>query len=341
LKARIKPGYDQNRQKLSDIVPVSTPFTLFVTPAQVCNFRCNYCTHSLTVDKKKEMGFIQKLQDYDVFLKIAQQAAEFPQKFKRVLLTGLGEPLTNPQIPDMVAELVKLNVADNYEIFTNASLLTQDMSEKLIAAGLTCLRISIQGLTSEKYREVCGANVDFDNLVSNIRYFYENRKSCKVYIKIIDACLENEGEKEKFYEVFGDICDNIFVEHLVNAQPSMAEHYDDGVNNSVTFYGEKAEKREVCPYIFYTLQTDAMGNVFPCPPLGLPMGFSLGNIKDVSLKEIWNGRKLKDLRILHLKKCRNQLDVCGTCDNYMCFTPKEDNLDDSAEEIINRLNAEV
>ncbi|HHT9158330.1 MAG TPA: radical SAM/SPASM domain-containing protein [Candidatus Brocadiaceae bacterium] len=339
MKAKIIPGYDSNRQTLSEIIPIDTPFTLFISPSQTCNFKCVYCSQSMNANQKKQYGFSQKLQDFSLFVRLAHQAAEFPKKFKRVLLTGLGEPLTNPRIAEMVKMLAYLNVAEKYEVFTNASLLTPELSKKLIEAGLTGLRISVQGLTAKKYKEICGVNIDFDTFVERIRFFYQNKGNCTVYIKIIDECLEGEQEREKFFKIFGDICDDIFVENLVKAQPMMGD-YDGKVSNTKTFYGETAEKREVCPYMFYTLQTDSVGNAFPCPPLGLPHSFSLGNIEEKSLMEIWNGEKLKKLRISHLRKNNSKAAVCKQCTCYKAFTPKEDDLDASADVILSRITTD-
>jgi MoaA/NifB/PqqE/SkfB family radical SAM enzyme len=339
MAARISPGYDKCRQKLSEIVPISTPFTLFVTPSQLCNFRCAYCTQSLSGERKEEIDFRSQLLDYGLFLNIAGQASEFPGKFKRVLLTGLGEPLMNPRIPEMVAALRNLGVADHYEVFTNASLLTPRLSDELLHSGLTCLRISIQGVTKRKYEEITGRDVDVEGLIENIAYFFHHRKACRVYLKIMDACLEG-GDEERFFSLFGGICDDIFIEHLVKAQPSMGD-YDGRADNVRTFYGEPSETREVCPYMFYTLQTDAVGNVFPCPPLGLPLKFSLGNVLDTPLFDIWRGERLRRLRLAHLTGRREEIEPCRRCSCYRSFTPQEDNLDGNPEEIIERMIAEA
>jgi MoaA/NifB/PqqE/SkfB family radical SAM enzyme len=338
MKASIVPGYDKCRQQLSELVPLKAPFTLFITPSQLCNFRCGYCTQSLSLECKQRLGFRSELLNYDLFLRLAEQSAEFPGKLKRVLLTGLGEPLTNPRIADMVAVLSKLGVAEKYEIFTNASLLEREVTDRLLSAGLTCLRISVQGTSPQKYKDIAGIDMDFKRFVDNIAYFYRERGDCKVYIKIIDKCLDNEEDKEKFFELFGDVSDYIFVEHLVKAQPSMGD-YGKEADNEYTFYGEDSEVREVCPYMFYTLQTDAHGNVFPCPPLGLPLSFSLGNVRENNLLEIWNGEKLKNLRMAHLSGNRAGIGMCGQCGCYLSFTPKEDNLDNDSKEILKRIRA--
>ena len=336
MKAQIKPGYEQNRVRLADQIPLDTPFTLYITPSQICNFSCNYCTQSWDKKAKEEIGLKMRFLDYDMFLKLVGQATEFPKQFKQILFTGLGEPLLNPATPDMIAELKRLDISEKVEMYTNASLLTHDMTHRLIDAGITRLRISIQGVSAKKYKHMCGVDIDFDDLVSRIRYFYKNRGNTLLYIKIIDFCLDDENDKDRFYNIFGNICDEIFIEHLVLSQPTMRD-YSGRVDESLTLYGEKIIDKAVCPLIFYVLQTDAVGNVFPCTPLGLQQSFSLGNINETTLLDIWHSEKLKNLRIMHLEKKRSRIPVCGSCQNFLCITHDTDNLDRDAEDIVKRI----
>jgi len=336
LKAEIKPGYEQNRVRLAEKIPLDTPFTILITPSQLCNFKCNYCTQSWDHAAKEGIGFKAQLLDYDVFLKLANQMSQFEKPFKQVSFTGLGEPLLNPKLPDMIRHLKELKVGEKIEVYTNASFLTREMTHKLVDAGLTRLRISIQGLSSEKYKQICGVDMNFNELVSNIKYFYDNRKNCKLYIKIIDSCLDNDSDRERFYSLFGDICDEIYIEHLVIAQHSMGD-YSNKVDSSLTLYGEEAVEKEVCPQIFYVLQTDALGNVFPCTPLGLPESFSLGNINKTSLIDIWNGNRLNSLRITHLEKKRYLFQTCDKCPCVFGVTHKSDILDNDCENILKKI----
>lgn len=341
MKAKLKAGYDSNRLLLKDIIPLDTPFTLFIAPTQLCNFKCHFCSHSLSAQKKKEEGFVSKHLEFEIFEKIVEQSKEFPSKYKRILLTGLGEPLMNPKIVEMVKILNDSNVSNNLEIFTNASYLNKEMSDGLIEAGLTKLRISIQGTSAKMYQKYCSTDIDFNELVNNIKYFYnKSRSKCTIYIKIIEEELEDADDKKKFFDIFGSICDEIFVENLVKAQPMMGD-YDNQISTTKTFYGEIAQKREVCPYTFYTLQIDAEGNCFPCPPLSLPKSFSLGNLCDTPLSKIWYGSKHKKLMLSHLIKEETKPEICIKCTNYMCFTPKEDDLDNDKNEIINNITREI
>lgn len=337
MKAKIEPGYDSKRQKLAEIVPLDAPFTMFLASTQTCNFKCFYCTQSLSREEKNKINFKEVHMSDAVFQQVLKQTEEFQGKIKRIVFTGLGEPLANRKISDMIAELSNARIAEGYEIITNGYLLTHEMTDRLLAAGLTFLRVSIQGLTEKRYQETTGIAIDYHRLVDNIRYFYEKKGNCRLYVKIMDECFDVGETKEDFYKIFGDICDKIYVEHLVNAQPSMEGNYGEQLNDEMTFYGDKSEKREVCPYMFYSLQIDAVGNTFPCPPLGLPEGFSLGNVSDITLKEIWNSDKLYQLYRQQLTGNREKIPVCARCENYKCFTPEEDSLDHAKEIILKRL----
>jgi len=39
----------------------------------------------------------------------------------------------------------------------------------------------------------------------------------------------------------------------------------------------------------------------------------LGDVNKQSLKEIWNGDKLKELRLMHIEGKRDQVKGCSTC----------------------------
>jgi radical SAM protein with 4Fe4S-binding SPASM domain len=336
MKAEIKAGYDKNRVFLADVVPLEAPFSIAIASSQKCNFRCNYCAQSLGLEEKKSHGYNDVLMEWNTFLKIVEQLKEFGRPMKRISFTGLGEPLVNPETPDMVKMLQEEKLAETQvDLYTNGYLLDEKMTRRLVDAKLTRLRISLQGLSSEQYQKNAGANVDFERLLRQIAYFYQHRGDTVLYVKIIDAQLD-EGQEEEFHAHFGDICDEIFIEHLALAQPAMGD-YEGRTDNVRTMFGEIAQERAVCHFPFYYIQIDAEGSVFPCPPLGLPLSFSLGNINTMSLKEIWNGKAHKALLTSMLEGKRKEFSTCHTCQNFKCFTDDADNLDDHRQEILKRL----
>lgn len=254
MAARIEGGYDHQRQILADIVPLPAPFTLFISPTHRCNFRCYYCTHSKSDEEKAASGFQMTDLAPELVEALAGQAAAFNGQIRRIVFTGLGEPLMNRTLPDMIRKFAQAKTAGGYEVITNAYLLTPDMTDRLLEAGLTYLRVSIQGVNREQYEKGAGVAIDYDRLVRQLRYFYEHKGDCRLYIKTMDASLADGKEQEEFLETFSPICDKIYVEHLVRAQPSMMEQYGEHVSSELTFFREPSEYRAVCPYLFYVQQ---------------------------------------------------------------------------------------
>ncbi|MCR4395057.1 MAG: SPASM domain-containing protein, partial [Dehalococcoidales bacterium] len=85
-----------------------------------------------------------------------------------VFIGGFGEPLMHPGIVDMVEKLHALNA--RVEIITNGTLLTKEMSEALIQAGISTLWVSIDGARPESYADI-RLGAELDNVIRNITYF--------------------------------------------------------------------------------------------------------------------------------------------------------------------------
>lgn len=333
MAAEIKPICGLERVKLSDVVPLDTPFTVFVFPTTFCNFKCNYCGHSLGIDKMNEKyNFQPENMSLDTYKEIINQMKAFPKKIKMLSLTGHGEPLLNKNLPQMIKIAKEANIAERIEIITNASLLTNEIAKTLIDAGLDTMRISLQGLSSDKYNQVCSYNLDFNKFISNIRYFYENKKQCNLYVKVMDIALE-EGEEEKFYSLFSDISDRMYIEQCRPVYDGVK--YSDKVEVVADRYGRSHEKREVCPLPFFMLGIFPNGDVEPCDTIYKPV--ILGNIHENNLINMWNGEKLKEFQLLQLKKKRCNNNRCAVCCAPDDVSHPEDNLDDAVDEIINRL----
>ena len=227
-------------------------------------------------------------------------------KVKNFLFCGIGEPLTNKLLPDMVKYCKDHNICDRIELTTNASLLTHKLSDSLIDAGLTRLLISIQGVTKEKYKKICGYNINFEKFIDEIRYFYENRKNCKVYIKTVDLALDNELEREKFFDIFSPICDTINVEKVFpNCDDGI--HWDEFIpkSNGFTRYGYNYKKKKCCDSLFRLMYIFPNGDINACACQNPPL--IIGNVYKNSLTEIWNKGLHKKYMIMHLTGSRNEI----------------------------------
>lgn len=330
MSSEIKPICGLERVKLSDVVPLETPFTLFIFPTTYCNFKCNYCGHSLGLETMKEKySFVPQSMTMEIFEQVVEQAKEFRDKFKLISLTGHGEPLLNKNLPKMIEMIKKLDIAERVEIISNASLLSNNMANDLIESGLDTLRISIQGLSNRKYKEVCSYELDFDELLSNIEYFYKNKKQCEVFVKIMDVSLD-EDEETKFYDMFAKISDRMYVEKCRPVYDGV--EYNEGAFVVADRYGRNHNKRYVCPLPFFMLGIFPNGDVEPCDTIYKPI--VLGNVNNQTLFEMWTGEKLKEFRMIQLKKKRSCNSHCSVCFAPDDVSHPEDDLDSEADIIL-------
>ena len=318
MNATFRPVFNPNRVNLYEVLPLDTPYSVGICASQICNIQCKYCIHSLGKNELEEKGFSYKHIDWEIFLKTVEQLKEFPNKIKSITIGGQGESLANPRFPEMVSVLRKADVAEDLSFITNAILLTKEKSKAIIDAGLNRIFISLQGLSSEKYEEICGRKIKFDKYVENIRYFYEySRGKCQVNIKIADIALE-EGDKEKFFNLFGNICDTIHIETIkplyadVNYINILGEGKS-GQDMTITRFGRPHVKQKACYLSFYMLTVDPDGEIRPC---GAPFNpcKGMGNVKTTTLVKAWNGKAYRQFCLDMLEGKRFENPICRDCD---------------------------
>jgi len=322
------------RVKLAEVVPLTTPFLVIIDVANICNFKCNFCFQSVDKSKLRDMGFRPNVMEMDLFKKIIDEVKKFPEQIKRMYLFAHGESLLNKNLPDMIAYTKEQNVAKVIQITTNGSLLNPDLNMKLINAGLDELRISIEGLSADKYKKVADVEIDFNLFLENIKHFYENKGTCKLYVKAINVALD-DGEENKFYQLFNDISDNASIEYVT-------PYYEGVEYNSLfpkhdkTILGNQTREISVCPRIFYILNICPDGNITMCNVDNLEK-YVFGNVQTHSLVELWNGKQFTELRMQHLKNKGKDHPLCRKCSCLNNCTQESDVLDDHRHEIINRM----
>lgn len=319
------------RTKLAEVLPLDTPFVVQIFPIYACNFKCRYCIFQYPESKR---GFIsdQKTMPLSLYKKCVDEMATFPDKIKVVRFVGIGEPLLHPQIAEMVAYTAAKKIANKIEIITNGLLLTPKMSDGLIAAGLTRMVVSLQGTSAEKYQEICQTRIDFQEFLKNLRYFYQHKDSAEMYLKIIDCALEGKGDEKKFYQIFGDLCDTIAIEHTVpiHSEVDYKKLLKDK-KMKVTQFGLPVGEVKICPQPFFHFQINPDGKIVPCYSFEYPA--ILGDCRRQSVVKIWQGRKFQAFRRRMLDGLKKASEVCGRCQliKYRLFP--EDVLNDDADRL--------
>lgn len=329
-----KEGIYGGRIKLAEHIPLDTPLSVYYFPTTFCNFRCSYCLHGQPEEELKKISFKRENMDFNLYKKSIDSIAEFPNKLKSIIFVGMGEPLVHKNIVDMIAYAKDKKVTEKTEIVTNGSLLSRNMSDHLINAGLDRLRVSIQGINAAKYREVSGVDINFDAFVDNLRYFYQQKSKTFVYIKIVDAALADKKEEQEFYIIFADICDKISVEYTTPYFHNIIDYSKFHNEMRLTKEGEAIRQIDVCPIPFYTMTVMTDGSVCACSSYNNP--FILGNVETHSMLELWNGKEAGDFRRMQLRGERYSNPVCGKCSLPVYLIKPEDILDDNAQQLLER-----
>lgn len=117
---------------------------LYIEPTNLCNLNCRTCIRN---QWDEPMG---KMSDA-VFANIIRGLRKLSSP-PTIFFGGFGEPLFHPGIVRMVAEAKSLGAP--VEMITNGTLLTPDLSQELIRAGLDRLWVSLDGATPESYTDV-------------------------------------------------------------------------------------------------------------------------------------------------------------------------------------------
>ena len=81
MNAEFKPRIDLvNRTKLETVVPLSTPYIVFIDPSDQCNFQCKFCPTGDRELMKKTPGRNHGALDFDLYRKIIDDIATFENK---------------------------------------------------------------------------------------------------------------------------------------------------------------------------------------------------------------------------------------------------------------------
>ncbi len=323
----------QERTPLEQVIPLPAPYVVYIDPTNVCNFKCQFCPTAYP-DLIAESGRTQGLMKMDLFRKIVDDISGFGVKLKLASIYKDGEPLLNKHFPEMIRHLRQADVAERIWTKTNGSRLDPELNAELAECGLDMICIGVEAVTNEGYRKIALVDVDYEKFRGNVKDLYERRGRMQIYVKIADSGF-SPAEIEKFYRDFQPISTHIAVEKLMGWSNSSVKDFTLGTNPD-TYDGLPLVPKEVCAYPFYVLAVNSDGSVSLCGN-DWSHGTVVGNVKEQSLVEIWNGDRLYEFRKTMLSGHRCDLKACANC-YYLQIVP--DNLDAHARRIFENLTQE-
>lgn len=274
-----------------------------------CNLECPMCS-------RLHQGQEEGLMPYARFARLAP----YFRYIGVIVLTGWGEPLVHPQLPEFVS-LVRAH-GSKPRLATNATLLNEDRAARLIDAGLDIVHISIDAGTKATYDRVrLGAK--WERVLHNCGAFCRMRDARNAQLGTAWAYVlmrENFRELPLAAELaselgFHKLFTNFIAQDLMEYEHKQVLHARDGklLVDEHEFEDVIAKTREIAernhlqfdmlPFHagfgggclanpLHSLFVDWVGNVTPCCNLpvrnelrGSPP-FCFGNIDEQDLMEI-------------------------------------------------------
>ncbi len=274
--------------------PPGGPLSLTIESTAKCNLFCPMCL-------RQRVYFPPRDMDLRLFQKIIDEgrnSLEFAVPY------GAGEPLLNPEIFDMIAYCTKMRIPTG--ISTNATILSEAYSRRLIRSGLSFLTLAFDGTRKEIY-EKYRVGADFDRVRNNILTFLRVKKEmgssifCVVQMVVLN---ENRGEGRAVMRMWKrDGVDEVRIKK------------DEVHNQGSAIPGDNMTRpplRHPCHQLWRgPMYVHYDGTTFPCC-YSYP-DEPIGNLKRNTLQEIWNSDKMVRLREAHVKHDLKDYPYCQNC----------------------------
>lgn len=279
------------------------PFPLFlvVETVNTCNLNCIMCF------RKRRSGAKNKVMPQARFRQIIEEAQR--HECPSINLNYNNEPLLDPHIAERVRQAREKGFID-IRINTNATLLTADMSEALIDAGLTRLSVSLDAATADTYHAIRrGGN--YRQVIQNVDHFISIRRKKKVDLPLLRCTFvrirENENELDAFAEQWQGKADYVSIQSYIPHTSAKEARRHQPVDLSTCL-------DRTCSQPFERLVIDVDGFVYPCcSPQAYNKDMCLGNIDLQSLKTIWESEGCRSIRQMMIERTWQNSEACRNC----------------------------
>jgi len=288
--------------------PLAYPERMYLESTNACNLRCIMCPTGCGIAKRKK-GYL----DWDLFCRIVDEMAP------HVATTTLhiwGEPLLHPRLIDMIAYCHERGL--HAEISTNAVLMTPEISQEILDAGLGAIYLCLDGTTPETYEKV-RREATFEQTREHILKFLELRNKGayaqpRTKLQIIELA-PTADEIETFKREWS-------VPGVDQINVKAFDSWGDQVSDiSSLRAGDRPDlpPRFHCPNLWYHVHIYWDGTLVCCDR-DYDALYPLGNVRDGVMKA-WRGPEMTRLRMKHINHDLDDVPSCGPCVEWAWWQP--------------------
>lgn len=279
---------------------ISFPRTLSIEVTNACNAKCIMCPRDKMT---RALGII----DDKLFQSIVDQAKELG--VNSIQLMHFGEPLMDKNLPAKIAYIKKQGIKSG--IFTNGSLLNPMMAEEIIRSGLDYIWFSFDAFQKDTYEKI-RRGLEFNTVIENIKVFLKTRERLRVLSPKVSstfvASKENYSEVDKFRDYWDKIVDEVEISTVDNYAGSIGIE----VPPNKKFFLSRQTKMFPCDQLWRHFVILWDGRVALCCK-DYDGEVVFGDSNKESLIDIWNGKKAKDYRKMHMEGRTKELSLCSNC----------------------------
>lgn len=293
----------RNKQEICNYPPTR----VWVEPTDYCTLQCKFCGNRLLRDE--ERGFM----DFELFRQLVNEASG---KVQQLNLFHRGEPLLHPQICEMVGYASSRGMRTR--IHTNGTVLSEELSRELIAAGVGVTSFSFDGYDREMY-EANRPGADFDSVLGNIVRFLELKRTIGsrtpfVVIELMEITDLPPNQIRKKRRQFLSMFEGLPLDKFVIRRP----HNWAGLIKT-DLITTSSQGRIPCPLLWHALVVFWDGRVMPCPQDYFGV-LQVGDARKESLSKCWNGNPIRELRREMSKPDQIERHPCVECDRLSRLT---------------------
>lgn len=302
-------------RRLRDDGCPEVPFVDQIELTNRCPMRCAFCPRGVPGKMTRPTGFM----DLALFRRLLPQLPARQREYRPLELHHLGESLLHPEVAQFVAAATEANLPT--EMSVNPSLLTPQLAQQLLDAGIYRLVLSLDGTDEETLLQLRGPAARFSQAERNIEALLEQvarrgSMAPRIVIQMI-AMSANRHQRDEFLRRFGQR--GLPTVHAY-IKPLDGDDPQTGRPN-----GEPL--RYLCSYPFRSVVVLWDGRVVPCCRDD-DARLVLGDLREQSLFQIWSGPAARALRRHHRRGDFPQGHLCHGCAwNPAAFTAAHDSRD--------------